>query len=160
LANAERLTRLSTEAYGALYDGEHAALAALASVWKRVGELAAIDPRFLPYVEERASLKSSLEDLAAFLRSYAADLESSPERLQAVEGRLAALERLKRKFGPSLADVLARQRDLREELAALGVGEEEQAALAAKEEAARSVFLERARSLSAARRQAAGKLAR
>src|SRR5262245_57270453 len=40
LANADRLGRLSSEAYAALYEGEHAALSSLAAVWKRVAELA------------------------------------------------------------------------------------------------------------------------
>jgi DNA repair protein RecN (Recombination protein N) len=78
LSNADRLLRLSSEAYAALYDGEHAALVALAGVWKRVADLAVIDPRFEPYVTERDALKSSLEDLAMFLRAYTADLDASP----------------------------------------------------------------------------------
>ncbi len=106
LANADRLARLSTEAYAALYDGDDAALVRLAGVWKRVADLAAIDARFTPYLSERDAIKSSLDDLAIFLRSYIADLDASPERLQAVEDRLAALERLKRKYGPALDDVL------------------------------------------------------
>ena len=49
LANAERLQRLCAEAYTGLYEGDAAALPALAAVWKRVGELASIDPQFQPY---------------------------------------------------------------------------------------------------------------
>ena len=60
LANRDRLTRLSAEAFGALYDGESAALANLAIVWKRVAELASLDPRFSRYLDERETVKSSL----------------------------------------------------------------------------------------------------
>src|SRR5688572_143674 len=108
LQNADRLTRLSTDAYSALYEGDHAALASLAVVWRRVTELSALDPRFAPHLEQRDSVKSALEDLAFFLRDYSAHLDGSPARLQSVEDRLAALLRLKRKFGPSLDDVIAR----------------------------------------------------
>jgi DNA repair protein RecN (Recombination protein N) len=158
LANADRLSRLSTEAYAALYDGEHAALASLATVWKRVADLAAIDPRFAPYLEQRDDLKSRLEDLAYALRSYVSDLDATPDRLQAVEDRLAALERLKRRYGPTLTDVLARRHALADELAALEANDERIAALEAQQTRARTQFLEAARALAAARRAAASRL--
>ncbi|MEO8677292.1 MAG: DNA repair protein RecN, partial [Casimicrobiaceae bacterium] len=159
LANAERLTRLSTEAYAALYEGDSAVLAMLAGVWKRVTELAALDPRFAPYLDVRDGQKSGLEDLAFFLRSYVSDLDASPARLQAVEDRLAALERLKRTYGPTLDDVRARHTSLREELAALDAGEERMAALDREERSARQAFVTRASQLAVARRTAARALA-
>jgi DNA repair protein RecN (Recombination protein N) len=160
LANAERLTRLSTEAYAALYDGDAAVLTMLAGVWKRVAELAALDAHFAPYLDARDAQKSALEDLAFALRAYAADMDISPARLQEVEDRLAVLERLKRKYGPTLADVLARQAALGEELAALDAGAERVAALDADERRARQTFRDRAERLSAARRAAAARLSR
>jgi DNA repair protein RecN (Recombination protein N) len=160
LANADRLGRLSNEAFQSLYDGDEAALARLAGVWKRVGELATLDPRFAPYLSERDAIKSSLDDLAMFLRSYTADLEASPDRLQSVEDRLALLERIKRKHGPTLDRVLARRDELAEELSALGASEERAAQLAAVERGAREAFVAAASSLSSERRRAAGALAR
>lgn len=158
LANTDRLTRLSGEAYAALYEGDNAALSALASVWKRIADLAELDPRFGPYVEQRDPVKSALEDLAYFLRSYRADLDGSPDRLQAVEDRLAALERLKRKHGPSLGDVLARREALRAELEELGAGEDQIARLEEAEQQTRDAFVQVADELSAARETAASKL--
>jgi DNA repair protein RecN (Recombination protein N) len=160
LRNADKLTRLSTEAYGALYEGESSALEALAVVWKRVAELAELDPRLLPYLEGRDAVKATLEDLSLFLRSYAADLDASPEQLQTVEDRLALLERLKRKYGPTLADVHERLGRLREELSALGASEERAAALAAAEQSTRETFLKEATRLSRARAEAGPLLAR
>jgi DNA repair protein RecN (Recombination protein N) len=160
LASADRLSRLSSEAYAALYDGEGNALATLAAVWKRVGDLAAIDDRFRPYLDERAGLKSALEDLAAFLRAYVASLETSPERLQAVEDRLAALGRLTRRYGPTLDDVLRRHQELREEIADLGAGEEHVARRVAAEEQRRRTYADRAAALSQARRDGGARLGR
>ena len=120
LANADKLSRLSRDAYAALYDGDTAALATLSLAWKRVAELAEVDPRFQVHVEQREDIKSRLEDLVYLLRGYADDLDASPDRLQAVEDRLAALERLKRRFGPTLDDVLARREALQAELKASG----------------------------------------
>jgi DNA repair protein RecN (Recombination protein N) len=160
LRSAERLTRLSTEAYQALYDGDASALAALSGVWKRVAELAALDARFQPHVEARDTIKPALDDLALLLRSFVADLEASPERLQVVEDRLAALERIKRKYGATLHDVEQRRASLQDELSALGASEERAAVLNAAERGARAAFVARAGVLSSARRQAAEPLAR
>ena len=108
VANAEKLARLAGEAYGALYDDDHAAMTSLATVWKRLGELAALDPRFQPILEARASVMAPLDDAARTLRDYADSIDRSPERLQAIEDRLAALERLKRRYGPTLDEVIAK----------------------------------------------------
>ncbi|MEO8483975.1 MAG: DNA repair protein RecN [Acidobacteriota bacterium] len=158
LGNADRLSRLSTEAYAALYDSEDAALTGLALVWKRLADLAAIDPRFDAYVEQKPAIKSALEDLAYFLRSYAAELDASPDRLQAVEDRLAHLERLKRKYGPGMADVLVKRDALRLELAALGSTEEHARVLEQQESDTRQEFLHVAEQLSSVRSAAALKL--
>jgi DNA repair protein RecN (Recombination protein N) len=116
LANADRLQRLCGDAYTALYEGDEAALPALGTVWKKVGELAALDAKFTPYVEAREAVKSQLEDLAFFLRAYSQNIDASPARLQEIEDRLALLERLKKKHGPTLAAVIAKAGDLRREL--------------------------------------------
>src|SRR5207247_5597232 len=71
LASAERVERLCAESYSALYESDQAVLAGLGGVWRRVGELASIDPKFQPYIDARDGIKSQLEDLAMFLRRYA-----------------------------------------------------------------------------------------
>ena len=109
LASAERVERLCSESYTSLYESDDAILAALGGVWRRVAELASLDPQFKPYLDARDGIKSQLEDLAGFLRKYADNVDASPARLQHVEERLALLERLKRKHGPSLGDVIARR---------------------------------------------------
>jgi DNA repair protein RecN (Recombination protein N) len=160
LASAERIQRLCEESYATLYDRDDAVLAGLGGIWKRVGELATIDPQFAPYVESRDAIKSQLEDLAFFLRSYADGIDASPARLQEVEDRLALLDRLKRKYGPTLQDVverrtaLARERDL-----LTGAGERADDLLKTLE-AATSEYLSMARELSRRRRTAAVHFAR
>jgi len=160
LASAERIQRLCQESYSALYDSDEAVLAGLGGVWKRVGELATIEPQFGPYVESRDGIKSQLEDLAFFLRSYADGIDASPGRLQEVEDRLALMERLKRKYGPTLQEVidtgaaLAREREL---LTSAGEGAD---ALAKALEGATSTYLDLARGLSQRRRAAAVTFAR
>ena len=155
LANAERLQRLCAEAYTGLYEGDGAALTTLASVWKRVGELASIDPQFQPYLAARDAVKSQLEDLAYFLRSYPAEFDGSPARLQEVEDRLAALERLKKKHGPTLQEVFDTEATLARELASLEHSGQRAAELAAALAEASTGYLSQAESLSAKRRRVA-----
>ena len=160
LANAERVERLCAESYASLYERDDAILATLGGVWRRVSELAALDPRFAPYLDARDGIKSQLEDLAGFLRKYADGVDASPARLQQVEERLALLERLKRKYGPTLADAVARREALRRELTDLGRGDERIEELERELAAARTAFTGRAAELSKARRRAATAFAR
>jgi DNA repair protein RecN (Recombination protein N) len=155
LGNADRLQRLCGEAYAALYDGESAALASLGVAWKRLADLATVDPKFAPYLDARSGIKSQLEDLAFFLRSYSAGIDTSPVRLQEAEDRLALLERLKKKHGPSLSDVIAKAASFRRELHDLEHATETLAHLDAALEQARESFLSAARAISRQRREAA-----
>ncbi len=155
LASAERVERLCTESYAALYESDQAILAGLGNVWRRVGELAALDPRFQPYVDARDGIKSQLEDLALFLRRYTDAIDASPGRLQQIEERLALLERLKRKYGPTLADVLARRDALKQEKVDLERGDERIVELERAAARSRAAYLGIARQLSDRRRRVA-----
>jgi DNA repair protein RecN (Recombination protein N) len=158
LGNADRLERLSGEVYAVLYDGDDAVLARLGQIWKKLAELASLDPRFDRFLEDRTEVTARLEEAAFFLRSYAASLDASPARLQEVEDRLAALERLKRKFGPALSDVIERHRDLKAELDALESTDERVAVLAQSAQDGAEAFRSAARAVSEERRKAAGRL--
>jgi DNA repair protein RecN (Recombination protein N) len=160
LANADKLARLCVEAYESLYDGENAALAGLGVTWKKVSELAAIDARFRSHADARDAIKSQLEDLAFFLRSYASGIDASPQRLQAVEDRLALLERLKKKHGPTLADVVAKRERLRMEIEELAQVSSRATQLDEELGRARNAFLKAATQLSEARREAAVRFSR
>lgn len=160
LRSADRVLRLCDEGYGELYEAQDAALARLDRVWKRVGELASFDERFVAHVESRESIKAQLEDLAITLRDFGAGIDASPGRLQDVEDRLALLERLKRKHGPTLDDVIARRDQLAAEHAALVGGSSSLADLEQAIAEASSAYLALARDLSSRRRRVAGELAR
>ncbi len=157
-ANAGRLATLSGEAYALLYDDEAAVLGHLGQVFRRVEELAAIDPAFQPFVEAKASLLAPLEDVALRLRDYRETLEVSPGRVDEIESRLAQIERLKKKYGASADEVIAFGERCRRELEALGTPEEQERSLEARRESAAAAYLERARVLSKRRRTAAVEL--
>jgi DNA repair protein RecN (Recombination protein N) len=154
-ANAGRRAAVSGEAYGLLYDDEGAALSRLGQVFRRVEDLAAIDSSFQPFLEARAEALAPLEDLALRLRDYHEQLEVSPGRLDEIEARLALLERLKKKYGATVEEVLAFGERCRRELDALLSPEEQERTLEARRERLAATYLERARALSKRRRAAA-----
>ena len=160
LRSADTIQRLCGESYAELYDNEAAALTTLGHVWKRVGELAAIDPRFAPHLEARDGIKAQLEDLAFTLRGFADGIDASPARLQQVEDRLALLERLKRKHGGSLEAAIAHRDRLAAEHRALTGGQSSIADIEQQLESAGRAFLGAAQTLSASRRRAAATFAR
>ena len=160
LASAERVERLCAESYAALYRDDSAVLASLGGVWRRVADLAALDPGFQPYLDTKDGIKSQLEDLALFLRRYADGIDASAAKLQEVEDRLAVLDRVKRKYGPTLEKCLARREALRAELSDLERGDERLLELDRECAASKAAFGEAARRLSTERRRVADAFSR
>src|SRR5262245_5105949 len=119
LVNAEKLAELSGSAYKRIYDDEDSILSFLAVAPKRINELAAVDNRFGPYMEQVSAVKHILNGGAVFLGEYYGGIQASPERLRVVDDRLMELNRLKRKYGDSVAEALetlARLIERREQL--------------------------------------------
>ena len=159
LANADRLASLCGQAYAALYERDDSIVAGLGQVWRHIDELTELDPQFATYAEGRAAVDSQLEDLAFFLRSYSVKIDASPDELATVEDRLADLERLKRKYGPTLDDVVAHREQAEQELATLASGSEQLERLQTEETDRRATFDRLGRTLSRARRGSTPRLA-
>lgn len=159
-ANADKLSRLCNESYAALYDDDVAVLSRLGSVWKRVGELAELDPRFAPFAEARESIRTQLEDLAFTLRDFSASIEGAGDRLQSLEDRLALIERLKHRYGPTLEEVLARRQSVETDLAALEGSSDRLQALRSDLAQRRREYLTAATKLSRARHEAGPRFTR
>ncbi len=160
LMHADRIQRLCQDSYDALYGQDDAAMSVLAGVWKRVAELAELDPAFQTHTEARAAIKGQLEDLAESLRHTAEQMDGAAAKLDAVESRLTALQRLARKFGPTIDDILTLADAHRTEQALLTGPEGEESALQAAHDAARREYLDVAQRLSAQRRREAPRFAR
>ena len=106
-ANAARLLELSGAALEALGDGEGAALSVLGAVGRPLHELARIDPAADPLVESHAQVVEQLRELQNALSRHADRIELDPARLAALEERLNLIQSLRRKYGGSVAEVLA-----------------------------------------------------
>ncbi len=106
LANAEKIYAAAMNAFDLLYEGGASTSASLRTAQKHIEELARFEPKFQEALGALDSARISIEDVGASLRDYAGGIEASPERLAETEDRLAALERLKRKYGAALVDVI------------------------------------------------------
>jgi DNA repair protein RecN (Recombination protein N) len=106
LQNVQRLEEAAATAYAAVYDGDDAALSRVRTAAKRLDELCRIDPSLGALREQLLAADLSLQEVAFGLRDYLGRLEANPGRLDEVENRLAALDRLKRKYGPSIEGTL------------------------------------------------------
>jgi DNA repair protein RecN (Recombination protein N) len=107
LANAEKLYTAAMSAFDQLYEGGASAEAALRAAVRNVEELARYDGRFEEAAQQLESARATLGDVSASLRDYAEGMNASPERLAEIEDRLAVLDRLKRKYGKSVTEVIA-----------------------------------------------------
>ena len=159
LANAEKLYTAAMSAHDLLYEAEHSAETTLGQALKLVEELARYDDRFAIPAQELAAAKATVEDLSATVRDFADNVQAGPERLEEIEDRLAALDRLKRKYGKTLGDVLAFGEDAARQLAEVENRDAVLAELRAAEKLQADSFMAAAEALSAVRTEAARKLA-
>ncbi|MGO4514927.1 DNA repair protein RecN [Terriglobus sp. 2YAB30_2] len=116
LANSEKLYACAMTALDLLYEGEGAAASKLGAALRQVEELARFDTRFADSVQQLAGAKASVEDVGALVRDYADGINASPQRLEEIEDRLALLDRLKRKYGHTLAEVIAHGQEVARKL--------------------------------------------
>lgn len=104
---ARRLLELSTQALARLSEGEDNALERVTELGRVLRDLERIDPQAAELSACHARAVTELEDLASSLHQYAGALDLDPERLHALEDRFNLLESLKRKYGGTLAEVIA-----------------------------------------------------
>jgi DNA repair protein RecN (Recombination protein N) len=119
LEHASELAGLASTLHAELYAGEQAIGARLVEVKRAVEQIARIDPALQPWQEVVENALYSLEELGREMGGYASAVEHEPARLDELRRRQDLLFRLRRKYGPELADVLATAEAARLELAAL-----------------------------------------
>ena len=158
LANAEKIYSAAISAFDLLYEGNAATSSSLRAAQKQVEELARYEPKFQEALAALETARISVEDVGATLRDYAGGIQASPERLAEIEDRLAALGRLKRKYGPSLQDVISFGEDVRRKLSEMENNDEVLRELRAKLAAAAEEYLKTARNISRKRADAARRL--
>ena len=158
LANAEKIYNAAMNAFDLLYEGDASTAATLRSARKQVEELARYEPKFQEALSSLESALISVEDVGATVRDFAGGIHASPEHLAEVEDRLAALDRLKRKYGPTLDDVIAFGTDATRKLSEMENKDEVLRELHADLRRAAEQYLISARLLSKKRYESARKL--
>jgi len=160
LANAEKLYAAAMGAFDQLYEGGISAEVCLRAALKHVEELARYDTKFVEAAQELESARATVGDVAATLRDYAEGINASPERLAEIEDRLAILDRLKRKYGKTVVEILAFGEDVTRKLAEVEDRDELLKTLRAEVDKSAAEYQKTAAALTAERKNAAAKLAK
>jgi DNA repair protein RecN (Recombination protein N) len=158
LGNAEKLCTAAMSAHELLYESENAAETSLGLALKHLEELARYDARFQEPAQQLAAAKAIVEDVDAEVRDFADNIHASPGRLEEIEDRLAALDRLKRKYGKTLAEVIAFGAEASRQLAEVENRDALLLELKAKEAQDAGAYQAAAKQLTASRAEAAKRL--
>jgi len=160
LRNIVSLQEHAAAAYDSLYEAPNSALAQIRQGWRRLEEISRIDVSLEPLRDSLRSAEVALQEAAHELRGYLGRLEADPARLEQIEARLALLERLKRKYGPTLEQVLAFLSKVRADLEALESAEERRGRLERQREELERAYQAASGRLSESRHAAARRLER
>jgi DNA repair protein RecN (Recombination protein N) len=158
LANAEKIYGAAINAFDLLYEGSASTSSSLRAAQKHVEELVRYEPKFQEALTALESARISVEDVGATLRDYAGGIQASPERLAEIEERLAVLDRLKRKYGPTLEQTIAFGDDIRQKLSEMENKDQVLLDLRAKLAVAADEYRKAARGVSRKRLEAGRKL--
>jgi DNA repair protein RecN (Recombination protein N) len=119
LQNVQKLEEAANIAYAAVYDAPESAVSLTRAAARRVDELCRIDTSLEAVREHLKAADLSLQEASYTLRDYLGRLEGNPGRLEEVETRLAAIDKLKRKYGQSIAEILSFLDEVRRQIAAV-----------------------------------------
>ena len=158
LANSEKLYAAAMGAFDQLYEGGASAEGSLRAALRNLEELARYDGRFTEAVQQVTSVRATVGDVAATVRDYAEGINASPERLAEIEDRLALLDRLKRKYGHSIDEVIAFGQDVSQKLTEVEDRDEILKQLRTSLEKAAAEYRNVATELSSTRKAAATRL--
>jgi DNA repair protein RecN (Recombination protein N) len=159
-ANAQTILQAGGAVAAALTEGDGAVFDALAAVQQRLAELARILPEAAEWNRELQSAAVQVQELSRTIAGRLDRVETDSGRLQELEARMALVQKLKRKYGPSLADVLATHQKQAARLADLETRGERLAELDRDIAAAQKQLSAKAAALSRARQAASGTLAK
>ena len=158
LMNLGRVQESTGAAFAALYDSPESALTMVRAAVKKLDEVARIDASVAPVREMLEPAAIAIQEASDALRDYLDKLEADPARLEQIEERLSALDKLKRKYGATLDEVLAFLAEVKEQIAAVENAGERMAALRKQQAELAAQFESAAARLTAGRKKAAREL--
>jgi DNA repair protein RecN (Recombination protein N) len=119
LRNVARLEETANAAYSSLYDSPESISTQLRVAIRKLDELCRIDNSLAPVLESLRPADAAIQDASHAMRGYLDKLEADPERLEKIESRMASIEKLKRKYGSTIEEILAFFEDARRQLDAV-----------------------------------------
>jgi DNA repair protein RecN (Recombination protein N) len=160
LMHLSRIQESAGAAFATLYDSPESALALVRAATKKLDEVARIDSSVAPMRETLEPAVIAIQEASYALRDYIEKLEANPARLEELEERLANLDKLKRKYGATLEEVIAFLAQVREQISAVENAGERMSALRKQQSELAGQFEAATARLTTARRKAARELER
>jgi len=157
---AEKLLEFAQTSESRLYGEEGSVIERLQTILHQGRELSRIDPSLWEPLKTLEGVLAQVEETALSFREYGRRLEVNPERLEAVESRLEAIDRLKRKYGPTIEAILLYKERVDEALRSFDADEGRLGELEALLSPLEKEMLHVAQSLSTSRRRVAENLKR
>lgn len=158
LANAEKIAAAAQSAYATLYENDDSAAAMVRAAARHLQDVARYDAKFDESLAQLESARITIEDIGSTLGDYVESVNVSPDRLAEVEDRLALLDRLKRKYGQTLEDVITYGDEVARKLNEIENKDEVLRKLKKEQAEAAKSYLAEAQRLSKQRYDAARKL--
>ena len=157
LANAQGLLDAAAAAVELLEDADDNAAHRLSQALQRLQAMAPYEPQFTDPMDALASSLAQMEDAVRTLRAYARRTELDPEQLAELDARMTLWMSLARRYRRSPEELPALWASWKDELTRLDAAANLEA-LQSAERRAQATYLEQARALSKARKQAAPRL--
>ena len=119
LENAEKLKELTGASYWAINGDDGSIMEALGKIKQNISKAASMDKNLEELEQNLIDAIERLRDTGSELRDYSQNLDNDTERLNEIQERLFLLDKLKRKYGGTLAEVISTGQKLAEELAGI-----------------------------------------
>lgn len=119
LENAEKLKELTGSSYWAINGDDGSIMEALTKIKQNISKAASLDKNLEESEQNLVDAIERLRDVGSELREYSQNLDNDTERLNEIQERLFLLDKLKRKYGGTLEDVLNTYKKLSEELSGI-----------------------------------------
>lgn len=116
LGSIERISETSSLSYRMLYGSEKGVVPLIDRVTAALSKLSDVLPEAGELSERLAGYRYEIEDVAEQIREFGYVDEDPTEKLNRIESRLDAINKLKRKYGASVAEVLAFRDDVQKRL--------------------------------------------
>lgn len=119
LENAEKLKELTGSSYWAINGDDGSILEALGKIKQNISKAVSMDKNLEESEQNLVDAIERLRDVGSELREYSQSLDNDEKRLNEIQERLFLLDKLKRKYGSTLAEVLETYKKLADELAGI-----------------------------------------